>query len=87
MPEFEIWIYKDQTSFCFLPPVLLLPNNMSATAKSTTPTVPAIVESKDWTKATMLELLSGSEDKSSILDAKVKEHCHCKQVRREERQQ
>ena len=59
---------------------------MSAPAKSTTPIAPAIVKSKDWMKATTLELLSGSKDESSVLDAKVKE-CHCcKQVRREERQ-
>jgi len=37
---------------------------MSAPAKSTTPIAPAIVESKDWTKATTPELQSGSEDKS-----------------------
>ena len=59
---------------------------MSAPAKSTTPIAPAIVESKDWTKATTPELQSGSEDKSSVLDAKAKECRHRKQVRREERQ-
>jgi len=59
---------------------------MSAPAKSTTPIAPAIVESKDWTKATTLELLSGSKDESSILDTKAKECCHHKQVRREEKQ-
>jgi len=58
---------------------------MSAPAKSTTPTVPSTVESRDWTKATTLELLSGSEDESSILNAKEKECHHRKQVRREER--
>jgi len=43
---------------------------MSAPAKSTTPIAPAVVESKDWTKATTPELLSSSEDESSILDAR-----------------
>jgi len=71
---------------CFCPQFSLPSNNMSAPAKSTTPIAPAIVESKDWTKATMLELQSGSKDESSVLDAKVKEHCHHKQARREERQ-
>ena len=61
-------------------------NNMSAPAKSTTPIAPTVVESKDWTKAATLELLSGSEDKSSILNAKAKERRRRKQVRREERQ-
>jgi len=61
-------------------------NNMSAPAKSTTPIAPAVVKSKDWTKATTPELLSGSEDESSILDTKAKEHRRHKQVRREERQ-
>jgi len=46
---------------------------MSNIAKSTTPTVPSVVKSKDWTKATTLELQSGSEDKVSVLDAKMKE--------------
>jgi len=59
---------------------------MSAPAKSTTPIAPAVVESKDWTKATTPELQSGSEDELSVLDAKAKERCHHKQVRREERQ-
>jgi len=48
---------------------------MSNIAKSTTPTVPSAVKSKDWTKATTLELQSGSEDEASILDAKTKERC------------
>jgi len=61
-------------------------NHMSAPAKSATPVAPAIVESKDWTKATTPELLSGSKDESSVLDAKAKECRRCKQVRREERQ-
>jgi len=59
---------------------------MSAPAKSTTPIAPAVVESKDWTKANTLELLSSSKDESSVLDAKAKERCRRKQVRREERQ-
>jgi len=80
-------MYKDQTGFfSSFTPSFLPSNNMSAPAKSTTPIAPAIVESKDWMKATTPELLSSSEDESSILDAKAKEH-HCrKQVRREERQ-
>ena len=59
---------------------------MSATAKSTTPTVPSMVEPKDWTKAPTLELQSSSEDELDILDAKAKERCRCKQVKREEKQ-
>jgi len=66
-------------------PSFLPSNNMSATAKSTTPISPATNESKDWTKAATPELQSGSEDEASVLDAKVKERCRCKQVRREER--
>jgi len=85
MSEYEFWIYKDQTGFaCTLSS--LFPNNMSNIAKSTTPTVPSVVESKDWTKATTPELQSGSEDKASILDAKMKERRRCKQVKREEKQ-
>jgi len=71
---------------CFCPQFSLPSNNMSAPAKSTTPIDPAIVESKDWTKATTPELQSGSEDESSVLNAKAKEHRRHKQVRREERQ-
>jgi len=59
---------------------------MSNIAKSTTPTVPSAVESKDWTKATTPELQSGSEDKASILDAKTKERRRHKQVKKEEKQ-
>jgi len=59
---------------------------MSATAKSTSPTAPIATKSRDWTKASTLELQSGSEDESDVLDAKAKEHCHCKQVKREEKQ-
>jgi len=55
-------------------------------AKSTTPTVPSAVKSKDWTKASTLELQSGSEDEASILNAKTKERRRCKQVKREEKQ-
>jgi len=71
---------------CFCPQFSLPSNNMPAPAKSTTPIAPAIVESKDWMKATTPELQSGSEDKSSVLDAKAKERRRRKQVRREERQ-
>jgi len=86
LSEYEFWIYKDQTSFA-LTPNFLPSNNMSAPAKSTSPIAPTTHESKDWTKASTLELQSGSEDEASILDAKVKErHCR-KQVRREEKQQ
>jgi len=60
---------------------------MSATAKSTTPIAPATNKSKDWMKVATPELQSGSEDEASVLDAKVKERCCHKQVRREERQQ
>jgi len=59
---------------------------MSAPAKSTSPIAPATNESKDWMKALTPELQSGSKDKVSVLDAKVKERHHCKQVRREEKQ-
>jgi len=59
---------------------------MSTTAKSTTPTVPSAVESKDWTKASTLELQSSSEDEVSVLDAKMKERHRCKQVKKEEKQ-
>ena len=84
MSEYELWIYKDQTSFAFASS-FLPSNNMSATAKSTTPIAPATNESRDWTKVATPELQSGSEDEASVLDAKVKERrCH-KQVRREER--
>jgi len=72
LSECEFWIYKYQTGFaCTLSS--LFPNNMLNIAKSTTPTVPSAVESKDWTKATTLELQSGSEDKASVLNAKTKE--------------
>jgi len=76
---------KIRPVFAFTPS-FLPSNNMSAPAKSTTPIAPAIVESKDWMKANTPELLSGSEDESSVLDAKAKERCRRKQVRREERQ-
>jgi len=79
-------MYKDQTGFFTFTPSSLPSNNMSAPAKSTTPIAPAVVESKDWMKATTPELLSGSKDESSVLDAKAKERHRCKQVRREERQ-
>jgi len=59
---------------------------MSNIAKSTSPVAPAATESKDWTKASMPELQSGSEDKSDVLDAKAKECCRRKQVKREEKQ-
>jgi len=85
MSEYEFWIYKDQTGFaCTLSS--LSSNNMSNIAKSTTPTVPSVVKSKDWTKMTTLELQSSSKDKASILDANTKERHRCKQVKREEKQ-
>ena len=55
-------------------------------AKSTSPIAPTATESKDWTKASMPELQSGSEDESDVLDAKAKECRRCKQVKREEKQ-
>jgi len=59
---------------------------MSAIAKSTSPIAPVATESRDWTKASTLELQSGSEDKSDVLDAKAKECRRRKQVKREEKQ-
>jgi len=82
-------MYKDQTGFFSFTPSFLPSNNMSAPAKSATPiapVAPAVVESKDWTKATTPELQSSSEDKASILDAKTKERHQRKQVKREEKQ-
>ena len=76
---------KIRPVFAFTPS-FLPSNNISAPAKSTTPIAPAVVKSKDWMKANTPELLSGSEDKSSVLDAKAKERHRHKQVRREERQ-
>jgi len=72
-------------------PALLLPpvschQNMSNIAKSTSPIAPTATESKDWTKASTPELQSSSEDKSDVLDAKVKERRRRKQVKREEKQ-
>ena len=58
---------------------------MSVTAKSNSPIASAANESRDWMKASTPELQSGSEDESDILDTKVK-RCHCKQVKREEKQ-
>jgi len=86
MSEYEIWIYKDQTGFAFTPSSLPS-NNMSAPAKSTIPAAPSTVESRDWTKATTPELLSGSEVESSVLNAKAKECCCRKQVREERQRQ
>jgi len=59
---------------------------MSAIAKSNSPITPVTTKSKDWTKASMPELQSGSEDKLDVLDAKAKEHRRRKQVKREEKQ-
>jgi len=59
---------------------------MSAPAKSTTPIAPAVVGSKDWTKATTPELQSSSEDEASVLNAKTKERRRRKQVKREEKE-
>jgi len=59
---------------------------MSAIAKSTSSVAPAATKSRDWTKASTLELQSGSKDESDVLDTKAKErHCR-KQVKREEKQ-
>ena len=79
-------MYKDQTGFAFTPSFFAFYHYMSAPAKSNTPTVPSAVESKDWTKVTTPELQSGSKDKVSVLDAKMKERCRCKQVKKEEKQ-
>ena len=84
--EYEIWIYKDQTGFAFYPQFSFRDPNMSATAKSTSPVAPVATESRDWTKASTPELQSGSEDESDVLDAKAKERCRRKQVKREEKQ-
>ena len=86
MSEYEFWIYKDQTSPLLLPPVSCHRSNISNIAKSTSPVAPTATKSKDWTKASTLELQSSSEDKSDVLDAKAKERRRCKQVKREERQ-
>jgi len=54
---------KIRPVFFSFTPSFLPSNNMSAPAKSTTPVAPiapAVVESKDWAKATTPELLSGS---------------------------
>jgi len=59
---------------------------MSAIAKSNSPIASAATESRDWTKASTLELQSGSEDESNVLDAKAKERHRRKQVKREEKQ-
>jgi len=84
--EYELWIYKDQTGFAFYPQFSFRDPNMLATAKSTSPVAPIATESRDWTKASTLELQSGSEDESDVLDAKAKERRRRKQVKREERQ-
>ena len=59
---------------------------MSNIAKSTSPIAPVTTESKDWTKASTLELQSSSKDESDILDAKARERRRRKQVKREEKQ-
>jgi len=76
---------KIRLVFAFTPS-FLPSNNMSAPAKSNTPTAPSAVESRDWTKATTPELQSGSKDEASILDAKTKERRRRKQVKKEEKQ-
>ena len=81
-----MWIYKDQTSFAFYPQFSFHDPNMSAIAKSTSPVAPVATESRDWTKASTLELQSGSEDESDVLNAKAKECHRRKQVKREEKQ-
>jgi len=84
--EYKLWIYKDQTGFAFYPQFSFHDPNMLAIAKSTSPIAPIATESRDWMKALTPELQSGSEDESDVLDAKVKECCRCKQVKREEKQ-
>jgi len=59
---------------------------MLAIAKSTSPITPVATESRDWTTASTPGLQSGSEDESDVLDAKAKERCRRKQVKREEKQ-
>ena len=85
MSEYEIWVYKDQTSFAFAPSFSFRDSNMSAIAKSTSPIAPIATESRDWTKALTPELQSGSEDESDVLNAKAKERRRRKQVKREEK--
>jgi len=75
LSEYEIWVYKDQTGFAFAPSFLPFFIIMSAIAKSNSPIAPVTTESKDWMKASTLELQSGSKDKSDVLDAKAKERC------------
>ena len=75
LSEYEIWVYKDQTGFAFAPSFLPFIIIMSAIAKSNSPITPVTTESKDWMKASTLELQSGSEDESDVLDAKAKECC------------
>jgi len=84
--EYKLWIYKDQTGFAFYPQFFFHDPNMSAIAKSTSPVAPVATKSRDWMKASTPELQSGSEDKSNVLDTKVKERHRCKQVKREEKQ-
>jgi len=55
---------------------------MSTIAKSTSPIAPAATESRDWMKTSTLELQSGSEDESDVLNAKVKE-CPSSQASKE----
>jgi len=86
LSEYEIWVYKDQTGFAFAPSLLPFSITMSAIAKSNSPVAPITTEPKDWTKAPMPELQSGSEDESDVLDAKAKERRRRKQVKREEKQ-
>jgi len=86
LSEYEFWVYKDQTGFAFAPSLLPFSITMSATAKSNSPIAPVTTKPKDWAKAPMPELQSGSEDEPDVLDAKAKEHRQCKQVKREEKQ-
>jgi len=86
LSEYEIWVYKVQTGFAFAPSFLPFIIIMSTIAKSNSPVAPVTTESKDWTKASTLELQSSSKDESDILDAKVKERRQHKQVKREEKQ-
>jgi len=78
LSEYEIWVYKDQTGFAYPPSFLPFIIIMSAITKSNSPVTPVTTESKDWTKASMPELQSGSEDESDVLDTKAKEQCRRK---------
>jgi len=86
LSEYGFWVYKDQTSFAFAPSLLPFSITMSATTKSNSPVAPVTTKPKDWMKAPMPELQSGSEDELDVLDTKAKERRRRKQVKREEKQ-